>query len=125
MQPHSRPVRSEAHFICCVAYIDLNAVGAGLADVPTGYEFGSARHHVSTRCPPWIDRRRVTAYVPGTDPVTGRAALDAYLRTLGGMDPDFVRRYMERKRAPGECDAEDPLGILISAPRPGRIAWLP
>ncbi|MDA1260039.1 MAG: transposase [Planctomycetota bacterium] len=51
---YSRMVDSDEYLHALVRYIDGNAVRAGLAAEPSGYEFGSARHYLSRLRPPWL-----------------------------------------------------------------------
>ncbi|MEN8148350.1 MAG: hypothetical protein ABFS86_00920 [Planctomycetota bacterium] len=120
---HSACIRSEASLICVVAYTDHNPVKAGLVELSTAYEFGSAASYVGDRSPPWLDRRTVAAYIPGADPRTGQAPEDAYLRVFGKIDYEFVEEMIERRRHL-EKGLSDPLDTFLSPDRLHRIDWL-
>ena len=119
---HSSVVRSEAYFLCCVAYTDMNPVHAGLVDLPTWYELGSASLYVRDRAPGWLSRRRIARYVPGADPRTGAADEQRYLDVFGKFDREFVRELIERRKYTETIDSA-PLDLFFSPDRAGRILW--
>jgi REP element-mobilizing transposase RayT len=120
---HSSAVGSEAYFLCCVAYTDMNPVDAGLTDLPTRYELGSAAMYLRRRAPLWLSRLRVAAYVPGADPLTGAVSEERYLEVFAKFDRETVREMIER-RLYSEKDADDPLDLFFAPDRARRIAWI-
>jgi len=50
----SSVIDSEAYLLTCMAYIDLNAVRAGLAELPAEYPWSSHRHLIGQRVDPLV-----------------------------------------------------------------------
>ncbi|MEN8152170.1 MAG: hypothetical protein ABFS86_20300, partial [Planctomycetota bacterium] len=120
---HSACIRSETSFLCVVAYTDHNPIRAGLAEISTDYEFGSASSYVLDRAPAWLDRQRIARCVPDANTATGQIPEESYLRTFGKVDFDFVRELIRRRRHP-EKHQDDPLDWFLSPDRARRIGWL-
>lgn len=113
------PVSSPSHWRAAVAYIDRNAVKAGLARRPEDYPFGSAWHYARDSRPPWLTRDALEAHVCRR---SGAAFHPAHYRrvfTAGEHAAEVVARRLDRPaRCPGP--AED---LLSTAPDPVR-RWL-
>lgn len=119
---HSVRIDTEASFLCVVGYIDGNLVRAGLSELATDYEFGSAFHMVRTRAPLWLDRARVLAYVPGASE-RGFADRKRYLQVFGKMDIEFIDKLLERRKCT-EQGLDDPLDAFLGPHPASRRAWM-
>lgn len=77
-----------------IRYVDFNAVLAGLAKHPFGYESGSAFHYGRGSRPAWLDPRWVERFVPS---VAGSASFrsEDYERQVLGDMTDEERRTIE------------------------------
>lgn len=119
-RPFVLRVRSAAHWRAVLAYIDLNAVEAGLADTPCRYPWGSAWHYARRSGPPWLARGVVE------DWVRQRAGDAAYRPgSYGEVVHAGVRaREVAARRQTRPPSGGDPLdGLLSAAPAQVR-AWL-
>ncbi len=119
---HSVPVRSLAHHIAVVKYIDQNAVLAGLATRPEEYAYGSARYYVQESGPDWMDRSWVESQVMGR---MGLAKYDprAYRIVFGTFLTQGQRLYVERCYERGRDDAVDLDEVLVLEP-PALREWM-
>ncbi len=113
-------VTSPAHWRAAIAYIDRNAVTAGLAMRPEDYPFGSAWHYAHDSRPPWLTRDAIEAHVRRR---FGAAEFDpAHYRHVfpaGVHASDVVARRLDQPaRRPDPAD-----DLLSSAPAHVRH-WL-
>lgn len=118
----AKPIRTRRYMSAAIAYIDQNAVDAGLVVKPADYPHGSARHYARTTGPPWLDRSWVEAYL--------RAALEGasyspavYARVFGTRTSAGARRWFATAMdAPGG-DARS-LDELIAASPEHILRWM-
>jgi len=118
----AKPIRTRRYMSAAIAYIDQNAVEAGLVVKPADYPHGSARHYARTTGPPWLDRSWVEAYLrvtlepPSFSPAT-------YARVFGTRTSASARRWFaSAMEAPGG----DPpsLDALIQASPEHILRWM-
>lgn len=118
----SRPVTGDIDRLNVIAYIDANAVQAGLAATPEAYPHGSARFWAGIRVPPWF----ATDYVAEVLGVLGPGApgaCGAYQREFRPRAGSALARLIERRLAQGALEA-DSLDDLVAA-APERVhAWM-
>jgi len=99
------PVTSPAHWRAAIAYIDRNAVAAGLVGQPEDYPFGSAWHYARGTHPAWLTRDVLEAHVRRRS--GGAFDFTLYRRVFpsGRHAADVVARRLEQPaRCPGPAD---------------------
>ena len=101
----SQPVESTAYLINLLAYVDANAVAAGIVKRPEDYPYCSA-HVLAERCPPWLDpeldrelgsRVRQTCTKNATwavERVISKRRIDTNWEHLVEGTPDAVHEWM-------------------------------
>jgi len=117
----SKPVESLDYRLLLVRYIDANPVRAGLSSASWRYSWGSARHYVRPKGPPWLERAWVEREVVQS---LGRSKYDPpdYLRVFGRMPPAGAAAVIEeRTDRPLGSDA---LESLIGAAPEAVLAWM-
>jgi hypothetical protein len=114
----SRPVTSDIDRLNVIAYIDGNAVQAGLAPTPEAYAHGSARFWAGARVPPWFATEFV-AQALGVAGPDAPGAWEGYQRVLGPRAGSPLARLIEERLARGAVE-EDPLDDLVAA-APARV----
>ncbi len=110
------------HWIAAIAYIDRNAVEAGLAREAATYPFGSAWHYARGTRPAWLVGTAVEAHVRSQ---TGAAVFHPadYARTFADPSCAHARAVVERWLArPGL--SLSPSDDLVRAARPEVRRWL-
>jgi REP element-mobilizing transposase RayT len=119
----SSAVTTNAYWEAVLAYVDRNAVAAGVVARPSTYPHGSARHHAALSGPPWLSRERVQAhlcYVTGASPYS----VGAYDAAILGM-PGDADEVVERRLRLGDGDSpDDPLDDLVRAAPRDVQAWM-
>ncbi len=117
----SKPVRSLNYRRILVRYIDLNPCSARLAQTPSMYEWGSARHYSRSTGPPWLERKWVEAEV-ASEGGSGHFCPERYEETLAVRRPAELCQLVEARMAHGDCD--DPLDDIVSAASPSTRRWM-
>lgn len=118
----SRPVTSDIDRLNVIAYIDANAVQAGLATAPEAYPHGSARFWAGARVPPWF----ATDYVAGILGIDGPGAAgaeEAYRHEFRTRAGSALARLIEQRLRCGAPEA-DPLDDLVAAAPERVYAWM-
>ena len=103
------PVTSAGHWRAVVAYIDQNAVEAGMAPSPGAYPFSSAWHYARRSGPTWLRRDIVEEFVRRRTK-SSRFTLEGYGRVFwrgSASLADVARRRLETP--PVELDPLDDL----------------
>jgi REP element-mobilizing transposase RayT len=115
----SRPIRSAAHWRTALAYIDENAVHAGLAREPTSYPWCSATCFARARGPPWLRRDVVEGAVIEACPAADyRPELYHGFATVRIIDADAPN--LDRLGDPVDAPAAD----LIDAAPEQVLEWM-
>jgi len=117
----SKPVRSLNYRRVLVRYIDLNPCSARLAQSPSMYAWGSARHYSRSAGPAWLERAWVESEVAG-ECESGRFRPERYEATFLGGEADELCQLVEARMVHG--DGEDPLDDIVSAANPGTRGWM-
>jgi putative transposase len=81
------PIDSEAYFLACCRYIELNPVQAGMVRHPRHYPWSSYAAHARGAIDRLADRHRLFGRL-GADPVERQKAYRELFRAA--LDPDFV-----------------------------------
>jgi REP element-mobilizing transposase RayT len=118
-----RRIRSRGHWRSTVAYIDRNAVDAGLARTPAEYPFGSAWHFARPSGPVWLQREVVEDFVRREAGATKYRAGD-YVRVFGDTGVPAGPREVVALRLSRPERAEDPLDNLLAAAPADVQRWL-
>jgi REP element-mobilizing transposase RayT len=118
----NRIVETEAYALTLLRYIDRNPVEARLVAAPGEYPWGSARHYLRAKGPPWLSRGSVQGTLSGRDDLPWDPAhYERFLaeETTAG-ERWIARRRFEAAPAPGP----DPLDELLQA-APERVRrWM-
>jgi REP element-mobilizing transposase RayT len=117
----SKPVRSLRYRQVLLRYIDLNPCSARLAETPSMYAWGSARHYSWPTGPPWLERRWVEAEV-ASEGGSEHFRPERYDETLSVRRPAELRQLVEARMTHG--DGEDPLDDIVSAANPATRHWM-
>jgi putative transposase len=80
-------IDSEAYFLACCRYIELNPVRAGMARHPRDYRWSSWRQHAAGAADPLLAEHALYRAL-GDTPAERQASYRALFRTA--LDPDFV-----------------------------------
>jgi REP element-mobilizing transposase RayT len=118
----SRPVTTEAYQRLLVRYIDFNPVEAGLVDHPFDYPHGSARHHVRSIRPRWLERTWIRDSSGQPD---GAGIVEAfrYANAFGEPLTEGMRNVVDRRMA-NASKAPDPLDELLRAAPSSVLDWM-
>lgn len=116
----SKPVRSLVYRRTLVRYIDANAVRAGLARRPWEYRHGSARHHLASKSPRWLERSWIES---ASGWLPGRSRPRTYMSFFRSEASEPEWMWLER-RLEREGLADDPLDDLVGAAAPRVLAWM-
>lgn len=119
-RPLALPIRSSAHWRAVLAYIDRNAVEAGLASRPCAYPWGSAWHYARASGPEWLSRGVVEAWVRRRSGTASYRPED-YARSVHAQ-PEAAGLVERRLSKP--APELDPLDDLLGAAAPRVRAWL-
>ena len=118
----SKPIRDDLYFRTAVRYVDHNAVSAGLCEHPGLYPWGSARHYLGHRSPPWLSRSRIDAFVEVRRHAS-ETPEDAYGRIFCSSLGRFEAEFMDQRFAQPGSDAEE-LDVLFNASRVEVSDWM-
>jgi len=118
----AKPIRTRRYMSAAIAYIDQNAVDAGLVAKPADYPHGSARHYARPSGPSWLDRSWVEGYLRAA--LAGASYLPAdYARVFGTRTAAGARRWFAAAMdAPGG-DAQS-LDELLAASPEHILRWM-
>jgi REP element-mobilizing transposase RayT len=118
-----RRIHSGGHWRATVAYIDRNAVEAGLARSPAAYPFGSAWHYARTAGPDWLRRDVIEEFVRRESGSKQYRPAD-YGHVFGDAGLPAGGRGVAAGRLEHSDRDEDPLDDLLAAAPSHVRRWL-
>lgn len=106
------PIETDAYYLCCARYIELNPVRAGLVTHPKDYPWSSYNHSVLRERKPWLDLHPLlkelqngghgrTAYEAFVDSERENAREHKGERFDGALaygSPEFISRFSRQLR---------------------------
>lgn len=119
----SKPVLGSTYWRTLLAYIDGNAVEAGLAQQPLDYPWSSAFHFARRRGPPWLGRAEVEAVVMESRGTCGFTP-EHYVEFTRGLDPVAARWVVGRRHGARDATESLELDDLVRAAPPSVAAWM-
>ena len=118
----SRPIRSRAHLVAALPYVDFNPVKARLCRTPGEYEGGSARHYLTDQHPPWLASERILRMV-ADHARDGETPAQAYRRLFGSPPTDAEVELVEGGFRNGASSPDD-LDYILEAPSSRALQWI-
>ncbi len=97
----SSPIQSEAYFLACCRYVELNPVRAGIVDSPEEYRWSSYSHQIGLETEPWMDQHMGFDDLGVSDQVRRQKYKEWIEDYIPQHQLDFIRKTVQRGQLTG------------------------